>query len=29
MPLSNTAIRNAKPTDKAYKLTDERGLFLY
>ena len=26
MPLSNTAILNAKPTDKAYALTDERGL---
>lgn len=28
MSLSNTAIRNAKPKDKAYKLTDGRGLFL-
>jgi integrase len=26
MPLSNTAILNAKPTDKPYALTDERGL---
>lgn len=26
MPLSNTAIINAKPTDKPYVLTDERGL---
>jgi integrase len=26
MPLSNTAILNAKPTDKLYALTDERGL---
>lgn len=28
MPLSDTAIRNAKPREKAYKLADERGLFL-
>jgi len=28
MPLSDTAIRRAKPTDKPYKLPDERGLFL-
>lgn len=28
MPLSDTAIRNAKPKDKAYKLTDGGGLFL-
>jgi hypothetical protein len=28
MPLSDTAIRNAKPKDKPYKLTDERGLYL-
>jgi integrase len=28
MPLSDTAVRNAKPTDKPYKLTDEKGLFL-
>ena len=26
MPLSNTAILNAKSTEKAYALTDERGL---
>ncbi|WP_434516688.1 tyrosine-type recombinase/integrase [Dechloromonas sp. ARDL1] len=26
MPLSNTAIINAKPSDKPYTLTDERGL---
>ncbi len=28
MPLSDTAIRGAKPTDKPYKLADEKGLFL-
>jgi integrase len=28
MALSDTAIRNAKPKDKAYKLYDEKGLFL-
>jgi integrase len=28
MPLTDTAIRNAKPGDKAYKLADEKGLFL-
>ena len=28
MPLSDTAIRNAKPGEKAVKLTDEKGLFL-
>lgn len=28
MPLTDTAIRNAKPTEKPYKLADERGLFL-
>jgi integrase len=28
MPLSDTTIRNAKPKDKPYKLTDGRGLFL-
>ena len=28
MPLSDTAIRKAKPTDKPYKLADEKGLFL-
>ena len=26
MPLSNTAILNAKPREKTYALTDERGL---
>ena len=26
MALTDTAIRNAKPTDKPYALTDERGL---
>lgn len=28
MPLTDTAIRNAKPQTKAYKLTDGEGLFL-
>ena len=28
MPLTDTAIRNAKPTDKPLKKFDERGLFL-
>lgn len=28
MPLTDTAIRNAKPSPKPYKLFDERGLFL-
>ena len=28
MPLSDTAIRSAKPGDKPYKLPDEKGLFL-
>ena len=28
MPLSDTATRTAKPTDKPYKLADEKGLFL-
>ncbi|MBK5965457.1 hypothetical protein CCR95_15515 [Thiocystis minor] len=28
MPLTDTAIRNAKPGDKPFKLFDERGLFL-
>jgi integrase len=28
MPLTDTAIRKAKPTEKAYKLADEKGLFL-
>ena len=28
MALTDTAIRNSKPTDKAFKLYDEKGLFL-
>ncbi len=28
MSLSDTAIKNAKPKDKPYKLTDEKGMFL-
>lgn len=28
MPLSDTAIRNAKPAEKPYKLPDEKGLYL-
>jgi integrase len=28
MPLTDTAIRNAKPREKPYKLFDERGLFM-
>lgn len=28
MPLNDMAIRNAKPSDKEYKLSDEKGLFL-
>ncbi|EBJ0776905.1 DUF4102 domain-containing protein [Salmonella enterica subsp. enterica] len=28
MPLTDTAIRNAKPLDKPYKLTDAQGLYL-
>lgn len=28
MPLTDTAVRNAKPADKPFKLADERGLFL-
>ena len=28
MPLTNIEVRNAKPREKAYKLTDARGLFL-
>ena len=28
MPLSDAAIRNAKPLDRRYKLFDEAGLFL-
>lgn len=28
MALSDTALRNAKPTEKPFKLYDERGLYL-
>lgn len=28
MPLSDTAIKNAKPTDKPYKVPDEKGMYL-
>ena len=28
MPLTDTAIRNAKPGEKTVKLFDERGLYL-
>ncbi|MFA6163977.1 MAG: integrase arm-type DNA-binding domain-containing protein [Methylobacter sp.] len=28
MPLSDTAIKNAKPTDKPYKIQDEKGMYL-
>jgi integrase len=28
MPLTNTAVRNAKPSSKPYKLTDGQGLYL-
>ena len=28
MPLTDTAIRNAKPKKKQYKLSDEKGLYL-
>ena len=28
MPLSDTAIRNAKPREKPYRMSDERGLYL-
>ena len=28
MPLTDTAVRNAKPQAKPYKLSDERGLHL-
>ena len=28
MPLTDTTIRTAKPTEKPYKLADEKGLFL-
>ena len=29
MPLSDTAIRNAKPRDASYKIPDERGMYLF
>ena len=29
MALIDTSIRNAKAKDKAYKLADERGLFVF
>lgn len=29
MPLTHVAIKNAKPKEKAYKLSDEKGLFLF
>jgi integrase len=29
MPLSDTAIRNAKPTEKPYKMPDEKGMYLF
>jgi integrase len=29
MPTSDTAVRNAKPAEKPYKITDEKGLFLF
>jgi len=28
MPLSDTAIRKARPAEKPYKLPDEKGLYL-
>jgi hypothetical protein len=28
MALSDTKVKNAKPREKAYKLADEKGLFL-
>ncbi|MGZ8943746.1 MAG: tyrosine-type recombinase/integrase [Methylobacter sp.] len=28
MPLSDTAIKNAKPTEKPYKMADEKGMYL-
>lgn len=28
MPLSDTAIENAKPTEKPYKMPDEKGMYL-
>jgi integrase len=29
MPLTDTAVKNAKPADKPFKLTDEKSLYLY
>jgi integrase len=29
MPLSDAAIRNAKPTEKPYKMPDEKGMYLF
>ncbi len=28
MPLTDTAIRNSKPQNKQYKMTDEKGMYL-
>jgi hypothetical protein len=28
MPLTDAKVRNAKPAEKAYRLSDERGLYL-
>ncbi len=28
MPLTDTTIRNAKPQNRQYKLTDEKGMYL-
>jgi len=28
MPLTDTAVRNAKPRDKVYRLADSAGLYL-
>ena len=28
MPLTDTAIKNTKPTDKPYKMQDEKGMYL-
>jgi len=29
MPLTDTAVRTVKPKEKPYKLTDEKGRFLF
>ena len=29
MPLTDTAVKNAKPKEKNYKLADEKGMFLF